>query len=109
RWNFDYSDLFKDDIEKEFPIYKNYTPPDGYQVDYNSLDTDIEIIRYEIFTQSMSEIPNYLKIKEQYFTDFQNYWDVKVPKFRTYTIITFVIIVLILFALNRKKLMLKLK
>lgn len=109
RWNFDFSDLYKDDIEKEFPIYKNYSPPEGYKVDYNSLDTDIEIIRYKIFIQSMADIPNYLKIKEQYFTDFQNYWDFKVPQFRFYTIITFVIIVLILFILKRKKLLLKLK
>jgi hypothetical protein len=109
RLNFDLSDLYKDDIEKEFPFYKNYTPPEGYKVDYNSLDTDIEIIRYKIFSQSISEIPKYLKIKKQYFTDFQNYWDFKVPQFKYYTVITFIIIVLIFFILKRKKLLLKLK
>jgi len=115
RSNFDYlSEHYealskKIDFENKFPIYKNYLPPEGYKVDYDLLDNVIEKIRYRIFIQSKSEIPNYLKIKKQYFTDFKNYWDSKVPKIKTYTVIAYIIIILILFTLNRKKILLKLK
>lgn len=109
KWNFDFSDLYKDDIEKEFPIYKGYQPPSSYKVDYNSLASDIDLIRYKIFTQSKSAIPKYLEIKKQYFNNFTSYWNDKVPTFKNYTLAIFVFIVLILFILYRKPIQQKLK
>lgn len=109
RWNYDFSYLYKDDIEKEFPIYQNYLPPKDFKVNYYLLDNDIEKIKYRTILQSKSGIPHYLKIKNQYVADFQNYWDINIPKIKTYTIIIFPILILILFMVYRKKILLKLQ
>lgn len=100
------STLFQDDIEKEFIVYKNYSPPHGYVVNYYLLKNEIDKIKFNNFINSKVGIIKYLKIKKQYFDDYKFYWNITAPNSKKYVLISYLILVLLFFILSRKRILL---
>lgn len=109
RWNFIFFDESKDFILNNYDIYSKYNPPSGYSVNYSKLLEQVDLVKYQVLIQTLQNYPAYTSIVKEYKSNFKYYWCDLIPKVKLFTAIGIIVIISMLFYLNKHKLMNKIK
>jgi len=110
----DWSDKYYAKHDKEFVldnfiIYRNYTPPNGYSVNYSKLLNRIDVVKYHALINTLQNYPAYTSVVTEYRKSFENYWTNIIPKIKLFTTIGIVLIITLIFYLRKEWLINKIK
>lgn len=109
RFKFNIPDWDKEFVLDNFHIYKDYSPPRGFSVNYTKLRGKINLIKYQILVNVFKSYPPYISTLNNYRQDFHNFWNNTIPKIKLFAPLGIILILSILFYLLRNPLAIRLK